>query len=123
MKIQKTTFYLILLSILVFQFFPLVSEGQQTCDPKKELCDPLNLPSENPIPILAGRIINTILGIVGSLALLMFIYGGITWMTAGGNEQRVKKGRDILSWAVLGLLVIFASYAILKFIFQALGVK
>jgi hypothetical protein len=68
----------------------------------------------------AGRIIGTVLGIVGSLALIMFIIGGFQWMTSGGNQERVKKGRDTLMWSTLGLVVIFAAYAILKFVFEAL---
>ncbi|MEW6609876.1 MAG: pilin [bacterium] len=118
MRTKETIFYLFLLSVFVFQFLPLIS-GAENCN---GLCDPLNLPEEKPIAVLAGKVINVILGIVGSLALIMFIYGGITWMTAGGNEQRVKTGRNILVWTVLGLVVIFSSYAILKFVFQALGV-
>jgi len=67
-----------------------------------------------------GNIINAILGIVGSIALLMFVIGGFWWMTAGGNEERVKKGRQTLEWATFGLIVIFSAYAILRFVFEAI---
>lgn len=120
---KKIIFYLILLGLIVFQFLPLMAMAAETGT--VNLPDPLS-PKETPgstsIPVLAGIIIKAILGIVGSLAFIMFIYGGFTWMTAAGSEQRVKTGRDILVWAVLGLVVIFASYAILKFVFTALGV-
>ncbi len=69
---------------------------------------------------LIGSVIGAILGIVGSIALVMFIIGGFQWMTAGGNMEKVKKGRDTLVWATLGLVVVFAAYAILRFIFEAL---
>lgn len=69
---------------------------------------------------LIGQIIGAVLGIVGSIALVMFIIGGFQWMTAGGNMERVKKGRDTLVWATLGLVVVFAAYAILKFVFESL---
>lgn len=69
---------------------------------------------------LVGRIIKNVLGIVGSLALLMFVVGGLMWMLSAGSEQRVKKGKDILTWASLGLVIIFTSYAILKFVFEVL---
>src|SRR3989339_1469878 len=39
------------------------------------------------IPVLLGKIINYAMGIIGSLALVMFIYGGLTWMLSGGNEE------------------------------------
>jgi len=73
------------------------------------------------IPGIIGKVINAALGIVGSLALIMFIYGGITWMTAAGNEQNVTKGKNIIIWATLGLVIIFSSYAIVRFVLQAIG--
>ena len=38
-----------------------------------------------------------------------------------GNEQQIKKGKDILMWATLGLVIIFSSYALVKFVLQAIG--
>ncbi|MDD4332656.1 MAG: pilin [Patescibacteria group bacterium] len=67
-----------------------------------------------------GLIIRAALGIVGSLALLMVIYGGFLLMTAHGNEQQVTKGKDVLIWAVLGLIIIFTSYAVVKNILDIL---
>ena len=65
---------------------------------------------------LIGRAISAILGLVGSLALIMFIYGGFLWMTSAGNEKKVSQGRDILMWSTIGLIVIFSSYALVKFV-------
>lgn len=80
------------------------------------LPDPLNhiTPEE-----LIGKIINAILGIVGSLALVMFVYGGFMWMLSAGNKERVQRGKDILIWATVGLVVIFSAYALVRFVFQA----
>jgi len=69
---------------------------------------------------LIGKVIQSALGVVGSIALVMFIFGGFVWMTAAGNEQKVGKGKDILTWATLGLVVIFASYALVKFVISGL---
>lgn len=69
---------------------------------------------------LYGRIIYAFMGITGTLALIMFLIGGFQWMTAAGNPERIKKGRDTLMWAVLGLIVIFSSYAILRAILETL---
>ena len=70
-------------------------------------------PSVNKI---IGRVINAVLGVIGSLALLMFVYGGITWMTSSGSPEKVKKGKDIIIWSVIGLAVIFFSYALVNFV-------
>lgn len=69
--------------------------------------------------VILGRIIGAALGVVGSIALVVFILGGLMWMTAGGNEERIRKGKDIIVWATLGLAVIFASYALVKFLLAA----
>lgn len=76
--------------------------------------------SENDKPdfnVIIGKMVNGVLGIVGSIALVMFIFGGFTWMLAAGNQQRVTKGKDILVWATVGLIVIFSAYAMVNFIF------
>lgn len=71
---------------------------------------------------LIGRIINALLGIVGSIALLMFVYGGFMWLTSGGAEDKIKKGKETLVWASLGLVIIFSAYALLNFVLtRALG--
>jgi len=71
--------------------------------------------------LLAINIANWILGIVGSLALLFFIYGGFTFLISAGNTAQVDKGKKILGGAVVGLLIVFCSYLIIKFSLQAFG--
>jgi hypothetical protein len=88
---------------------------QGGCDTQGcELKNPLGTDNTDP-RVIIGQGIRTILGIVGSVALAVFIYGGILWLTSGGNEQRIKKGKDVILWATLGLVVIFAAYAIVGF--------
>lgn len=65
--------------------------------------------------VIIGNGIKTVLGIIGSVALAVFIYGGVLWLTSGGNETRIKKGKDVILWATLGLVIIFAAYAIVGF--------
>lgn len=84
------------------------------------LYNPINATS---VPELVNSIVKAILGMVGALALFMFVYGGMLWMTSLGNSQRIEKGKETLIWATIGLFIIFASYAILSFIFTALSGK
>ena len=82
---------------------------------------PLNNPlGTSDFNVLVGRIIFAILGVVGSLALVMFIYGGLVWMLAAGNAEAVTKGKNILIWATVGLVIIFTAYALIKFVFKSL---
>ncbi|MFA5188224.1 MAG: pilin [Patescibacteria group bacterium] len=70
--------------------------------------------------VFIGRIIQTILSIIGAIALLMVIYGGIILLTSKGGEG-VKKGKDILTWSIIGIGVILGSYALVSFILTAIG--
>lgn len=61
---------------------------------------------------LAFRVINYILGAAGLVAVIYLIIGGFNYITAGGNEEQNKKATKTLLNAVIGLVVIFAAYAI-----------
>ncbi|MBU1202588.1 pilin [Patescibacteria group bacterium] len=82
-----------------------------------EVPNPLSADS---IPELAGQMIRGLLGISGALALFFLVWGGILWMTSSGNSERVKKGKDSIVWAILGLVVIFLSYIVINFVFDIL---
>ena len=82
-----------------------------------ELINPLGITDPR---LLIGRLIQAILSIVGSIALLMFVYGGVLWITSMGESQRIDKGKKILVWAVLGLALIAASYVIVNAVILAL---
>jgi len=64
-----------------------------------------------------------ILGLVGSLALLMFIYGGVMFLISAGSSERVTQAKQIIIGAVIGLVIVFTSYTIINFTAQALGIQ
>jgi hypothetical protein len=61
------------------------------------------------------RIIQYVLMFVGVIAVVIIIYGGFIWMTAGGNDEKVNKAKKILVNGLIGLIVIILSYAIVGF--------
>jgi len=71
-------------------------------------------------PELVGIIIKAALLFVGTIFLVIVIYGGFTWMTAGGNTDQVKKASSLIRNGVIGLLIIFVSYALTLFVFDVL---
>ncbi len=68
-----------------------------------------------------GSVIKTAMGIVGSIALLMAVWGGFLWLTSMGNETRVETGKKTLIWSILGLVLIFGAYALTTYIFSAIA--
>ncbi len=68
------------------------------------------------LQLRTGQIIGLVLSFVGVLFLILMIYAGLTWMTAGGNQEQVKKARSLMINAILGLIVVMGAYAITAFI-------
>ena len=70
---------------------------------------------------LIGRIIGVLLSFVGVLLLVILLYAGFLWMTAGGDEGKVKKARTMIFNAIVGLVITVAAYAISAFVLNALS--
>lgn len=97
-----------------------------TTDPNGASTEVVSIP--NPVgetgltpAMIAGRVIQALLGVSGAAALVVFIYGGLMFMLSGGKAERVNTAKSTLIYASLGLAIIFASYAILQFVLQAIG--
>lgn len=80
---------------------------------------------ENPlsvdtVPELINLIIQAVLGVVGALAVAMIVYGGIMYITSGGREEVLNQAKNILTFSIAGLIIIFASYVIVNYVIKAL---
>jgi len=114
-NMKKYLFIFILVFLAAGSLFFSIAPLEAKCQAGAADCSLTNPLGDIDTPqALIGQIINSVLGVVGSLALLMFVYGGLTWMTSSGNQEKVKKGRDILIWSAIGLAIIFASYGLVK---------
>ncbi|OGY41262.1 MAG: hypothetical protein A2Y67_02285 [Candidatus Buchananbacteria bacterium RBG_13_39_9] len=65
-----------------------------------------------------GRIALLITGLAGALALALFILGAIYMMTSAGNKQRAQRGKEIITWTLIGLIGILLSYFLLRYILK-----
>ena len=113
--------FFLLVNIFIFDFAlaQLDIGSDDTATPgSTSLPNPLGAGLNDP-RVIIGNVIKAILGIVGSLALVMFIYGGFLWVTSAGNEEKIKQGKSILLWATLGLFIIFFSYILVTFVIGA----
>ena len=66
-------------------------------------------------------IINYLLGILGLVAVAFLIYAGVLMVTAGGNDDQIGKARKIITYAVVGIVIILLSWTIVTFVTSALG--
>ena len=69
---------------------------------------------------LAGNIISGFLALIGLVLLILVIYGGITWMLAGGDAAKVTKAKDYITNAIIGIIIIGLAYAISNYVIDAL---
>jgi hypothetical protein len=76
--------------------------------------------SDSFLNTVAGEAITVILGFIGAIFMLLIIYSGVQWMTAGGNEEKVAKAQNRLKFSSIGLAIIFFSYILTTFIFYLL---
>jgi len=67
---------------------------------------------------ILGQIFKKILGVLGLILLVLFIVGGVNWMTSGGSSEKIKKARALLINAIVGLIIILLSYSLVDFIIK-----
>lgn len=79
-----------------------------------------NIGATKTLPEIIGSLINVALGFLGILLLVYLLYAGFTWMTAGGDETKVKTARTMISQAVIGLIIIVAAFSISTFVLGSL---
>ena len=70
---------------------------------------------------LVTSIINLALAAAGIVFFIMFVWGGIRYITAGGDEKSISDAKGTLSNAVVGLLIVISSFAIIRLIALATG--
>lgn len=72
------------------------------------------------VRVTIARIIRTAMGLLGIIAVLIVLYGGFKWMTAGGAEEAVGDAKKIITSGIIGLIIILTAYAIASFVITSL---
>lgn len=85
-----------------------IENGQEVCS----LENPLE--SNTDVSGIISVVIKSVLGIIGALTLLMLVWGGFQWLTSAGNPEKVKMGTQTMVWAIIGVVLVFASYILLS---------
>jgi len=72
------------------------------------------------IRVTIARIIRVAMGLLGIIAVVIILIGGFTWMTAGGNEEKVGEAKKWIFSGIIGLAIILSAYAIATFVITQL---
>lgn len=131
--LRQLSSVIILVIILALPFFVFAQEGNESDDPSNSTTNTTNTTgnsrildklktagtsggyadaTETSLAANIGVIINTVLSLLGILFIVLIIVGGFQWMTAGGNEEDVKKAQNRIKNAVIGLVIVVSAYAI-----------
>lgn len=83
---------------------PLIVFAQGTTDPEVIACNLIN----------KVKVILVVIGV--GIGVIVLIIGGITYMTAGGDPEKAKKGRQLIINAIIGLAIVFAAVFVLALV-------
>ena len=70
--------------------------------------------------VIIQRIVTIFFSFLGIIAVIMMIYAGFLWLTAGGEEEKANQGRTLLFQAFIGLVIILAAYSVAYFVLRQL---
>lgn len=91
----------------------------QTDDSPQNITDATG--GEGSFRTLARTIVNFFLYFLGFVATVMIIYGGILYVTSGGNDESTGKAKKILMYAIVGIIIILLSFAIVNTVIGGAG--
>jgi amino acid transporter len=75
-----------------------------------------DIQAEGTLQKAIGTAVNFTVGILGVIAVGLLVYAGYLWMTAGGNEEQIKKAKNTIKRVAIGIIIVTLSYAIVSFI-------
>lgn len=67
-----------------------------------------------------ASLIRTAMGFLGVIAVIITLYGGFLWMTAAGNDDKVKQAKKVMISGIIGLIIVVAAYSLASFVITQL---
>lgn len=66
------------------------------------------------------KIINTLIFVIGAIAVVMIVIGGLRYTISGGDSSQVNGAKNTILYAVVGLVIALLSYGIVNFVLAKL---
>ncbi len=76
----------------------------------------IDLKTNNSTAVIVGKIIKEVTAVLGIIFLILILYAGYTWLTAGGSSEDVHSALTTIKWAIIGAIVVFGAYAITSYV-------
>lgn len=77
------------------------------------------LPAGDPY-VMVGRLVGYVLSFTSVILVIVVVYGGLSWMTAGGDSEKVSKARRSIIQGVIGLIITLSAYIITYYVLTRL---
>lgn len=77
----------------------------------------------NPVQIIIQWGLGFVFIFAAIAALLFLIWGGISWITSGGEKEKIEAARNKIVYAIIGLVVILSSYLIINTVGSLFGIN
>lgn len=96
------------------------SPYQNALNQVNQINDTAHIGGTRTLPQIIGSIISAALGFLGIVLLGYLLFAGFMWMTSGGDSEKAGKAQTMIRNAIIGLIIIVASYAISSFVLNQL---
>lgn len=106
---------IVFLAIFSLVALPLLASAATIEPGINMLASPLGLSTKD-VRVTIASIINVAMGLLGIVAVFIILLGGFKWMTAMGNEDNIKKAKQLIVAGIIGLIIILCAYAIATFV-------
>lgn len=133
MKAKLSTIFMVAFAMLSGALFmvPATYATDPFCDPKRKDvigeeawnalgCNAETDPKSTDLVGDVTTILEVIIGALGIVAVVLVIMGGVTYMTSAGDAGKVKKGKDTILYALIGLVICALAFAIVNFVASSL---
>ncbi|MBI2592188.1 hypothetical protein HYW36_01805, partial [Candidatus Saccharibacteria bacterium] len=117
------------LSLIFFQAVPSFAQDQVNPNIEGGLCAGVNLDINNPSCVsdssvtqslnkVVRTIINLLSVVVGVVAVIMIIVGGLRYITSGGSDTSVTGAKNTILYAIIGLIIVALAQILVRFILR-----
>lgn len=121
---QKIKLFAASLIVAALAFTAIVPTPLHAVNPLADTCSSSGS-ADNPVcqnqgdnaDSLIKTIVNVLLYIVGAVAVVMLIWGGIRYATSGGNSASVTAAKNTILYSIVGLVIAVLAFAIVQFVF------
>lgn len=119
MRIIKTSFFILIFALALITLpVQALSLNDLFGGKESQLQSILGLGAADPLQIVVN-LISVAIGFTGILMVAIIMWAGFKWMISGGNDEKIAEAKKTLFSAIIGLLIILSSYAIVQFILNS----